>query len=122
MKQHSIVQIRRPATPLDFLKLCLPILLFPLAYFPYTLWWRRGFALLCERLLYGADANPMRLLFTGNNTILFFWLLVTVVVMVTALVLSCMKLRPWYMILLYLAVMFSLCGMFSLGFYTLIVG
>ena len=122
MKLRQFLHIERPPRPLDYGKLCAPILLFPLAFFPYTLWWRRGFAVLVERVLYGAQVNPLRLLFTGNNTILLFWMLVTALVMLISLALGCWKVRPWYLILLYLAVMFSLCGILSLGFYTLIVG
>lgn len=121
-KQKKWSQIARPPRAVDYAKLAGPILLFPAAYLPYTLWWRRGFALLVERVLYGAQANPLRLLFTGNNTILLFWMLVTGVVMLASLVLALRKVRPWYAALLYLAVMFSLCGILSLGFYTLIVG
>ena len=105
----------------DYIKLSTPILLFPLLYLPYKLWWIRGFAMLTERILHGEMANPMRILFMGNNTILLFWCVVTAVVMLLSLVISILRIRPWYIIPLYLAVMFSMCGIFSLSFYTLIV-
>lgn len=121
MRIPDLFRANRPLRLADYLVLSAPLLLFPLAYFPYTLWWRYPFARLVEWLAHGDLANPLRLLFTGNNTILLFWLVVTAVVMVLCLVLAVMKIRPWYVIPLYMAVIFSLCGILSLGLYTLIV-
>lgn len=123
MKKHEKI-FKTGKSPLlltDYIKLCAPILLFPLLYLPYKLWWIRGFAMLTERMLHGDMANPMRILFTGNNTILLFWCVVTAAVMLLSLVISVIRIRPWYIIPLYLAVMFSMCGIFSMSFYTLIV-
>lgn len=122
MKPKNDQKSPRPAQGLlDYVKLCAPTLLFPLAYFPYALWGKRSFMQMAEQLLYGSAPSPLRLLFTGNNTILLFWMLVTAVVMLISLVLGIAKLRPWYLIPLYLVVIFSLCGILSLTFYTLIV-
>lgn len=112
----------RAKTPPDYLKLCFPILLFPLLYVPYSTFWVRPFGLLAQRVLHGATSTTLQLFFTGNNTILLFWCLVTAVVMVSSLVLWIRKIRPWYVGLLYMAVMFSLCGILSLFCYQLIVG
>ena len=109
-------------SPFGYAKLCFPILLFPVLYFPYTLWWRNGFALLANRFLRGGTANPFELFFTGNNMILLFWCVVTAVVMIASIVVSILRVRPWFAIPIYLAVMFSLCGIFSLFFYTTITG
>lgn len=124
MKIEKYLSGIKPASGLgDYLKLCAPILIFPVAYFPYVLWGRRSFMLMAERMLYGSSSiNPMSLLFTGNNTILLFWIAVTAVVMLISLVLGALKVRPWYIIPLYLAVMFSFCGILSLAFFTIIVG
>lgn len=105
----------------DYLKLCCPILLFPLLYFPYSAWWVRGFGLLAQRVLHGATSTELQLFFTGNNTILLFFCLVTAAVMALSLALWVMKIRPWYVGVLYMAVMFSLCGMCSLLCYQLVV-
>lgn len=105
----------------DFLRLCYPILIFPIVFLPYALWGVRVFMAMASRILYQNNTNPLRLLFTGNNTILLFWMLVTAVVMVISLIVGLLKLRPWYFIPIYLAVMFSLCGILSLCFYNIIV-
>lgn len=124
MKIKNYMSGIKPASGLvDYLKLCMPILLFPAAYFPYVLWGRRSFMQMAERMLYRSSSpNPLRLLFTGNNTILLFWIAVTAVVMLISLFLGVLKVRPWYILPLYLAVMFSLCGILSLAFFTIIVG
>lgn len=106
---------------LGYAKLCIPVLLFPVLYFPYTLWWRLGFSELAVQAMRGVDSRLVQLMLTGNNTILLFWCLVTAVVMLTAIVISVLRVRPWYIIPLYIAVMFSLCGIFSLLFYTMIL-
>lgn len=106
---------------LTYVKCGWPLLLFPALYFPYKLFWMRGFAMLAERVLHGSTANTLRLFFTFNNTILLFWCLVTAVVMAAALVVAIRHIRPWYAILLYLALVFSLCGILSLLFYSSIL-
>ena len=116
--EHSSNQEAR--SPFGYAKLCFPILLFPFLYFPYKEWWVRDFAMFASRIIRGGAANPFELLFTGNNMILLFWCLVTVVVMLASIVVSIVRVRPWYAIPVYLAVMFSLCGILSLFFYTTI--
>ena len=121
MKKEDVIFSRETSNGLwGYIKLCFPVLLFPLLYFPYSLWWRRDFAASASTFIreYMPD---MRLLVTGNNTILLFWGLVTAVVMIAATVLSVMRIRPWYIIPVYLVVMFSLCGIFSMMFYTFIL-
>lgn len=100
---------------------CWPVLLFPAVYVPYRSWWIRPFGLMAQRLFHGAASTTLQLFFNGNNTILFFWCCVTGVVMVLSLVVWIWRIRPWYVGLLYMAVMFSLCGIFSLAGYSLIV-
>jgi len=105
----------------DYIKLCFPILLFPLLYFPYSMWLRDGFATLAVGLFRTSSIPTMRLLVMGNNTILLFWICVTALVMAASLVVALMKIGKWYAMVVYLAVMFSLCGIFSLWLYTLII-
>lgn len=112
---------KAPINLAGYFKLCFPILLFPLLYFPYTLWWRYGFAELAFRVLQGSGSQLVRLMLTGNNTILLFWCLVTVVVMLGVVVLAIFRVRPVLVIPIYIVVMFSLCGIFSLVFYSLIL-
>lgn len=100
---------------------CWPVLLFPAAYFPYRMWWIRPFGLMAQRIFHGTTSTALQLFFNGNNTILLFWCCVTGVVMVLSLAVWVWRIRPWYVGLLYMAVMFSLCGIFSLTGYSLIV-
>jgi len=109
-------------SPFSYAKLCFPILLFPLMYFPYTAWWMGRFAVLANTILRGGTHNPFELFFTGNNMILLFWVTVTAVVMLASIIISIVRVRPWFAIPIYLMVMFSLCGIFSLFFYTVITG
>lgn len=120
-KKREPKRIGQPIDLLSYLKCGWPLLLFPALYFPYKLLWMRGFAQLAERVLHGATANALRLFFTFNNTILLFWCLVTAAVMVLAAVVAIRRLRPWYSALLYLALVFSVCGILSLFFYSTIV-
>jgi len=120
-KEFAIFSKEKPGSLLGYVAQCSPVLLFPLLYFPYSLWWRRDFSAFASAFI--RDNIPaMRLLVTGNNTILLFWGLATAVVMLTAIVISIIRVRPWYIIPVYLAVMFSLCGIFSMMFYTFILG
>lgn len=73
------------------------------------------------RVTQGSGSRFVQLMLTGNNTILLFWCIVTAAVMLAAVVISILRVRPWYVIPVYLAVMFSLCGIFSLLFYTMIL-
>lgn len=117
-------ECKKTTDPLDLLamiKYGWPLLLFPALYFPYKILWMRGFARLTERVLHGSTANFLRLFFTFNNTILLFWCLVTAVVMIVSLVVALRHIRPWYICLLYMAMVFSLCGIISLLFYSMIV-
>ena len=105
----------------DYIKLCFPILLFPLLFFPYSMWWRDSFAATAAGLFRDSGLPTLRLLVMGNNTILLFWICVTTLVMAVSFVAALARIRKWYALAAYLAVMFSLCGIFSLWFYTLIV-
>jgi len=105
----------------DYIKLCFPILLFPLLFFPYSMWWMNSFATLSAGLFRDSGIPTLRLLVMGNNTILLFWIFVTALVMAISLVVALARIRKWYALAAYLAVMFSLCGILSLWFYTLIV-
>lgn len=105
----------------DYAKLLFPVLLFPLLYFPYTLLWKSRFAAIAARVIRSSDLQFLNLMLTGNNTVLLFWGVVTAAVMLAAIVIAVLRIRPWYIIPLYLAVMFSLCGICSLALYTAIL-
>ena len=112
---------KSPENLLDYIKLCFPILLFPLLYFPYDMWWRQGFASIASDMLRSSSISILRLLVIGNNTVLLFWICVTTLVMAVSVVVMLTKISKWYAAALYIAVMFSLCGICSLWFYTLII-
>lgn len=108
-------------TPKNILILASPLALFPVIYFPYRLWLVRPFGDLVRRVLYASEENPMWVIFNVSETIIYFWLVVSIVVMLSAAVIAALRVRPWYFIPLYLAVMFSFCGIFSLALFRFMV-
>ncbi len=118
MKKTLFIKDKSTRSFLGYLRLCFPILLFPLMFYPYKLVLKSMFVRLLFNVFRDRDSQIFKLVFSGGNTIFLFWILVTVAVMLISILVSIFRVRPYLAIPVYLAVIFSLSGIFSLIFYS----